>query len=123
MQGTIVFERWSRRLSIAADKVTTLSEHYRSTLQNALVVAAERFEGHADDLRLTAADYESRVAGEEGGLTDDDGAPLVNPAAYRSLADQFAKQAEDTRSILATLAGADDAASDTAVLFVADAAS
>lgn len=100
-RAIIEFEPHSRRLSIDADKATTLNDHSRSALWHALVLAAETYDKNAVEFdKLAALD--------------------PPPAAAKSLAAQFRRQADDVRQIIALIDGDDEAEHDTAVIFVAE---
>lgn len=112
MSDVITFERSTRRLSIAADSVTTLNEHYRSTLRNALVVAAEKFDANA-------AEFDA--LGKNGPPAEGEVSLVPYGSGALRIAGQFRLQALDTRHLIEVLDGDDDAERDTAVLFVANA--
>jgi len=107
----IHFERATRRLSIDADKATTLNDHTRSALRGALVIAAEKYEeNRAEFMKLAALNP-----------PEAERQPLVPyGAAAQRVALQFGCQADDVRALIALIDGDDEAEHDTAVIFVAE---
>lgn len=91
------------RVKAAIRGQDALSETNTSQLRNSLVVAAERFDENAKMFR-TVADL---------GQTDPDAAqkasgPMVHWTACGPLADDFERQARDTRALIDWIDGPDD---------------
>ncbi len=111
---SITYGRATRGYHVRAERTEVLGSDQRSHLRNALVVAAEKFDENAKLFNL-AADRTLLVQLEQ---IPAEGVEIVNVEAYHSLGNQFTRQADQVRALIALIDGGDDDEEDPAVLIV-----